>query len=152
MCGADITWIILGLVADSLPCCCPLHSTLRHAACCSTPQIEKKDLAWDRWYDLNSQEIGELIRFPKMGKTVHKLIHQFPRVELSAHVQPITRSVLKVDLTVAPDFQVRPAGLAAAAAALGQGAREAAAVPWHDGLAADRRLPLCLSDGPAPVG
>lgn len=35
-------------------------------------QIEKKDLAWDRWYDLNSQEIGELIRFPKMGKTVHR--------------------------------------------------------------------------------
>lgn len=68
-------------------------------------KIEKKDLAWDRWYDLNSQEIGELIRFPKMGKTVHKLVHQFPRVELSAHVQPITRTVLKVDLTITPDFQ-----------------------------------------------
>ncbi|KAL4451451.1 hypothetical protein ABPG75_007113 [Micractinium tetrahymenae] len=68
-------------------------------------KIEKKDLAWDRWYDLNSQEIGELIRFPKMGKTVHRLIHQFPRLELSAHVQPITRSLLKVDLTVTPDFQ-----------------------------------------------
>ena len=36
-----------------------------------------------------------------------RLIHQFPRVELSAHVQPITRTVLKVDLTVTPDFQVR---------------------------------------------
>ena len=34
------------------------------------------------------------------------LIHQFPRLELSAHVQPITRSVLKVDLTITPDFQV----------------------------------------------
>ena len=44
--------------------CSPLY--------CLVPQIEKKDLAWDRWYDLNSQEIGELIRFPKMGKTVHK--------------------------------------------------------------------------------
>lgn len=35
-----------------------------------------------------------------------RLIHQFPRLELSAHVQPITRSVLKVDLTITPDFQV----------------------------------------------
>ncbi len=35
-------------------------------------QIEKKDLAWERWYDLSSQDIGELIRFPKMGKTIHK--------------------------------------------------------------------------------
>jgi pre-mRNA-splicing helicase BRR2 len=42
-----------------------------------------------------------------MGKTVHRLVHQFPRLELSAHVQPITRSVLKVDLTITPDFQVR---------------------------------------------
>jgi pre-mRNA-splicing helicase BRR2 len=68
-------------------------------------KVERKDLAWERYYDLTSQEIGELIRFPKMGKAIHKFVHQFPRVELSAHVQPITRSVLKVDLTLTPDFQ-----------------------------------------------
>ncbi|BBM97599.1 pre-mRNA-splicing helicase BRR2 [Marchantia polymorpha subsp. ruderalis] len=68
-------------------------------------KVEKKDLAWDRYYDLSSQEIGELIRFPKMGKTIHKFIHQFPKLELAAHVQPITRSILKVDLTITPDFQ-----------------------------------------------
>ena len=37
-------------------------------------QIERKDLAWERWYDLSSQEIGELIRFPKMGKTIHRWV------------------------------------------------------------------------------
>ncbi|KAK9818381.1 hypothetical protein WJX72_011703 [[Myrmecia] bisecta] len=68
-------------------------------------KIEKKDLAWERWYDLSAQEIGELIHFPKQGKTVHKFVHQFPRLELAAHVQPITRSVLKVDLTITPDFK-----------------------------------------------
>ena len=68
-------------------------------------KVERKDLAWERYYDLTSQEIGELIRFPKMGKAIHKFVHQFPRIELSAHVQPITRSVLKVDLTLTPDFQ-----------------------------------------------
>ncbi|KAJ7515579.1 hypothetical protein O6H91_22G019200 [Diphasiastrum complanatum] len=68
-------------------------------------KIEKKDLTWERYYDLSPQEIGELIRFPKMGKTIHKFIHQFPKLELAAHVQPITRSVLKVDLTITPDFQ-----------------------------------------------
>ncbi|KAL0313818.1 UNVERIFIED_CONTAM: DExH-box ATP-dependent RNA helicase DExH12 [Sesamum angustifolium] len=50
-------------------------------------------------------EIGELIRFPKMGRTLHKFIHQFPKLNLSAHVQPITRSVLRVELTITPDFQ-----------------------------------------------
>ncbi|KAK4400387.1 DExH-box ATP-dependent RNA helicase DExH12 [Sesamum angolense] len=68
-------------------------------------KLEKKDLAWERYYDLSSQEIGELIRFPKMGRTLHKFIHQFPKLNLSAHVQPITRSVLRVELTITPDFQ-----------------------------------------------
>ena len=68
-------------------------------------KVERKELPWERWYDLSSQEIGELIRFPKMGKTLHRLVHQFPRLELSAHVQPITRSLIKLDLNITPDFQ-----------------------------------------------
>ncbi|XP_050210373.1 DExH-box ATP-dependent RNA helicase DExH12-like [Mercurialis annua] len=68
-------------------------------------KLEKKDLAWERYYDLSSQEIGELIRFPKMGRTLHKFIHQFPKLNLAAHVQPITRSVLRVELAITPDFQ-----------------------------------------------
>ena len=67
-------------------------------------KIERKDLPWERYYDLSSQELGELIRFPKLGKTLHKLIHQFPRLELACHVQPLTRGLLKVDLTITPDF------------------------------------------------
>lgn len=55
---------------------------------------------------------GELIRMPKMGKTIHKYVHQFPKLDLSVHLQPITRSTLKVELTITPDFQwdekVRP--------------------------------------------
>ncbi|KAF8377551.1 hypothetical protein HHK36_030933 [Tetracentron sinense] len=68
-------------------------------------KLEKKDLAWERYYDLSSQEIGELIRFAKMGRTLHKFIHQFPKLNLGAHVQPITRTVLRVELTITPDFQ-----------------------------------------------
>lgn len=68
-------------------------------------KLEKKDLAWERYYDLSSQELGELIRAPKMGRTLHKFIHQFPKLDLAAHVQPITRTVLRVELTITPDFQ-----------------------------------------------
>ncbi|KAF3629042.1 U5 small nuclear ribonucleoprotein kDa helicase [Capsicum annuum] len=68
-------------------------------------RLEKKDLAWDQYYDLSSQELGELIRFPKEGRILHKFIHQFPKLNLAAHVQPITRSVLRVELTITPDFQ-----------------------------------------------
>eukprot|EP00965_Chrysotila_dentata_P147332 4863887-Pleurochrysis_carterae.AAC.1 len=41
-----------------------------------------------------------------MGKAIHRFVHQFPRLELAAHVQPITRTVLRVELTITPDFQV----------------------------------------------
>lgn len=59
-------------------------------------RMEKKDLAWERYYDLSAQELGELIRVPKLGKSLHRFVHQFPRLELAAHVQPITRTVIKV--------------------------------------------------------
>ncbi|KAI1287391.1 U5 small nuclear ribonucleoprotein helicase [Halotydeus destructor] len=68
-------------------------------------KIEKKNFPWERLYDLGPNEIGELLRMPKHGKTVHKYLHQFPKLELSVHVQPITRSTLKIELTIIPDFQ-----------------------------------------------
>jgi pre-mRNA-splicing helicase BRR2 len=40
-----------------------------------------------------------------LGKTVHKLIHKFPRIEILAYAQPITRSCLRIDLQLTPDFQ-----------------------------------------------
>ena len=43
-----------------------------------------------------------------MGKAIHRFVHQFPRLELAAHVQPITRTVLRVELTITPDFQFEP--------------------------------------------
>ena len=65
----------------------------------------EKDLAWERYYDLSSQELGELIRAPKIKRTLHKFIHQFPKLNLVAHVQPITRTVLMVELSITLDFQ-----------------------------------------------
>ncbi|KAM8973353.1 U5 small nuclear ribonucleoprotein 200 kDa helicase [Pelodytes ibericus] len=67
-------------------------------------KIEKKNFPFERLYDLNHNEIGELIRMPKMGKTIHKYVHLFPKLDLSVHLQPITRSTLKVELTITPDF------------------------------------------------
>jgi pre-mRNA-splicing helicase BRR2 len=68
-------------------------------------RIEKKDFPWERYYDLNHNEIGELVRLPKMGKMMHKFIHQLPKLELSVHIHPVTRSTLRVELTITPDFQ-----------------------------------------------
>jgi len=68
-------------------------------------RLEKKDFPMERLHDLNSHEIGELINFPQQGKPIYHHVHQFPRVDLAAHVQPITRAVLRVELTLTPEFQ-----------------------------------------------
>lgn len=39
-------------------------------------KIEKKSFAFDRMFDLGPSELGELIRMPKMGKPLHKYVHQ----------------------------------------------------------------------------
>lgn len=67
-------------------------------------RLERRDYPWERMWDLNSQEIGELIRIPAKGKDVHRLVHMFPTLRLTAHVQPVTRSTLRVQLTITPDF------------------------------------------------
>eukprot|EP00579_Thalassiosira_antarctica_P032956 CAMPEP_0201991530 /NCGR_PEP_ID=MMETSP0905-20130828/340_1 /ASSEMBLY_ACC=CAM_ASM_000554 /TAXON_ID=420261 /ORGANISM="Thalassiosira antarctica, Strain CCMP982" /LENGTH=2336 /DNA_ID=CAMNT_0048545961 /DNA_START=59 /DNA_END=7069 /DNA_ORIENTATION=- len=65
----------------------------------------KSDIEWARYADLTPSDLGELVGVPKMGRTLHKLVHQFPKLELSAHIQPITRSILRVELGLVPDFE-----------------------------------------------
>jgi len=71
---------------------------------------------------LTAPELGELLGLPKEGRRVHRLVHTFPKLvyvpkpfhilipahevlSLEASVQPITRSLLRIDLTITPDFQ-----------------------------------------------
>ncbi|CAH0730140.1 unnamed protein product, partial [Brenthis ino] len=68
-------------------------------------KLEKKNFPWEKLYELGPNEIGELVRAPKLGKMIHKYVHQFPKLELSTHIQPVTRSTLRVELTITPDFQ-----------------------------------------------
>jgi pre-mRNA-splicing helicase BRR2 len=46
-------------------------------------KIEKKDISWDRLYDLSPAELGEMVRYPAMGTKLYKVIHQFPRLDLN---------------------------------------------------------------------
>lgn len=69
-------------------------------------KLERKgDIDWARYIDLTPSDLGELVGVAKMGRVLHKLVHQFPRLELSAQIQPISRSMLRVELAVVPAFQ-----------------------------------------------
>ncbi|KAF9306760.1 hypothetical protein BGZ74_003618 [Mortierella antarctica] len=54
--------------------------------------------------EMTVNELGELVRFQRMGQTISKCVDQFPVLQMDAQVAPITRNVLRVSLTITPDF------------------------------------------------
>ncbi|KAI9684528.1 MAG: hypothetical protein M1822_005616 [Bathelium mastoideum] len=68
-------------------------------------KVEKMDVNWSNYFDLDPPRMSELIGMPKAGKTVCALIQKFPRLEVQAQVQPMTRSMLRFELTVTPNFE-----------------------------------------------
>jgi pre-mRNA-splicing helicase BRR2 len=68
-------------------------------------KIETKELTLDRLYSLNSKDIGDMIRYPALAKSIHQAVHQCPKLDISPTIQPLTRSLLQVELTITPDFE-----------------------------------------------
>jgi pre-mRNA-splicing helicase BRR2 len=67
-------------------------------------KAERIDVPWSSYFDLDPPRMGELLGMPKAGRTVCDLVSKFPRLEVQAQVQPVTRSLLRVELTITPNF------------------------------------------------
>ncbi|CAL9109847.1 unnamed protein product [Musa acuminata var. zebrina] len=67
-------------------------------------KLEERGTDLDRLYEMEEKDIGALIRYAPGGKLVKQFLGYFPSISLSATVSPITRTVLKVDLLITPDF------------------------------------------------
>ncbi|KAI5648293.1 hypothetical protein M9H77_34298 [Catharanthus roseus] len=67
-------------------------------------KLEERGVDLDRLQEMSEKDIGALIRYVPGGKVIKQYVGYFPKVLLSATVSPITRTVLKVDLTITPDF------------------------------------------------
>ncbi|XP_047313663.1 DExH-box ATP-dependent RNA helicase DExH14-like [Impatiens glandulifera] len=67
-------------------------------------KLEERDADLDHLRDMDEKDIGALIRYAPGGRMVKQYLAYFPSIQLSATVSPITRTVLKVDLLISPDF------------------------------------------------
>lgn len=86
----------------------PIMTPLRQFPSCPKEVIqkaEKIDVPWSSYFDLDPPRMGELMGLSKAGKQVCNLVQKFPRLEVQAQVQPITRSMLRVELTITPKFE-----------------------------------------------
>lgn len=68
-------------------------------------KAERTDVPWSNFFDLDPPRMGELLGMPKAGRTVVGLVNKFPRVEVQAQIQPLTRTMLRVELTITPNFE-----------------------------------------------
>ncbi|KAL7799156.1 Sec63 Brl domain-containing protein [Trichoderma ceciliae] len=86
----------------------PTMSPLRQFPSCPRDIVQKAeriDVSWSNYFDLDPPRMGELLGMPKAGRTVCGLVTKFPRVDVQAQVQPMTRSMLRVELSITPNFE-----------------------------------------------
>ena len=55
--------------------------------------------------DMEASEIGAMLRHPAAGASVKTIVDAFPRIAMEALLQPITRTVVRVQLTITPEFR-----------------------------------------------
>ncbi|XP_025945383.1 activating signal cointegrator 1 complex subunit 3 isoform X2 [Apteryx rowi] len=67
-------------------------------------KLEEKNLTVDKMKDMRKDEIGHMLHHVKIGLKVKQCVHQIPSIAMEATIQPITRTVLRVRLNIAPDF------------------------------------------------
>ncbi|GCB24855.1 pre-mRNA-splicing factor brr2 [Aspergillus awamori] len=85
----------------------PTMTPLRQFPTCPRDILQKAeriDVPWASYFDLDPPRMGELLGMPKAGRIVCDLVSKFPRLEVQAQVQPVTRSMLRVELTITPNF------------------------------------------------
>ena len=86
----------------------PTMSPLRQFPTCPRDIVQKAeriDVPWSSYFDLDPPRMGELLGLPKAGRIVTGLVAKFPRLDVQAQIQPMTRSMLRVELSITPNFE-----------------------------------------------
>lgn len=66
---------------------------------------DKSSLSIEALRDMEPAEIGELVHNNRMGGVVAKLINNFPTLSVDAEIAPLNRDVLRIRLSITPDFR-----------------------------------------------
>jgi activating signal cointegrator complex subunit 3 len=68
-------------------------------------KLEEKRMSVDRICEMSADELGALVRGNKLvGRKILTIARMFPQLDVEATVQPITRSVLRIHLTLTANF------------------------------------------------
>jgi len=68
-------------------------------------KLEDRKVTLEKLLDMDARDVGSIVRVPAYGSQILKYVNHIPYLEVTATVQPITRTVLKVDLVLDPQFE-----------------------------------------------
>ncbi|KAK7147949.1 hypothetical protein R3I94_010466 [Phoxinus phoxinus] len=68
-------------------------------------RLEERKITVDQLRDMGKDEIGHMLHHVNIGLKVKQCVHQIPAILMESSIQPITRTVLRVRLTITPDFR-----------------------------------------------
>ncbi|XP_073703976.1 activating signal cointegrator 1 complex subunit 3 [Garra rufa] len=68
-------------------------------------RMEERNLTVDKLRDMGKDEIGHMLHHVNIGLKVKQCVHQIPAILMESSIQPITRTVLRVRLSITPDFR-----------------------------------------------
>jgi len=86
----------------------PTMTPLRQFPSCPKDVVQKAeriDIPWSNYFGLDPPNMSELLGMPKAGRLVCGLVNKFPRLEIEATPRPVTRSMLRLELTIRPGFE-----------------------------------------------
>lgn len=67
-------------------------------------KVERAAVSVGDLVDMSEGDVGAIIHHHRLGSRVRHLACQVPHLHLDARVQPLSRSILRMTLTLAPDF------------------------------------------------
>ncbi|SCW02100.1 LAFE_0E14180g1_1 [Lachancea fermentati] len=67
--------------------------------------IRDKNPSMENLLDMSSEELGELVHNKKMGSRLYNMINRFPMIDIGAEIFPITANVMRIHVTLEPNFQ-----------------------------------------------
>ncbi|TGZ82009.1 putative pre-mRNA splicing helicase [Ascodesmis nigricans] len=62
------------------------------------------NFSWSSFFSMDVPHLSQFFGNPKAGRLAHDLIERFPRLSVQAQVQPVTKSMLRVELAITPEF------------------------------------------------
>ncbi|CDK26415.1 unnamed protein product [Kuraishia capsulata CBS 1993] len=66
--------------------------------------IEAKKPSMETLRDMSSSELGDLVHNQRMGSVLYKLVGRFPTLLIEGDIFPITKSVMRLHITLEADF------------------------------------------------